>query len=271
MKARSWGLGCVVAMSVACGGENGASEFGAGTDSGMVTGGPAWTGAADVSGTSADSASSTPEDEPTTALAEGLSFARDLPFDHYARAAHFMDFVLDEFGPAATTRMLLASTEARNADDLDSVFAEHFGVSTASLVELYEQGSVSCTSAGWQRGYNCEEPAQEWHFSGTLRLDVGQACESPTVLGELNAFVFERFTVDFPDATTSSIRMDTPAEQPPTVRLDRCGSCADEFSVEHDLSGGPLFGLRLDPGTYVLTTIYRSAQPEPGILKLRRE
>ena len=65
--------------------------------------------------------------------------------------------------------------------------------------------------------------------------------------------------------------MDTPAEQPPTVRLDRCGSCADEFSVEHDLSGGPLFGLRLDPGTYVLTTIYRSAQPEPGILKLRRE
>ena len=95
-------------MSVACGGENGASEFGAGTDSGMVTGGPAWTGAADVSGTSADSASSTPEDEPTTALAEGLSFARDLPFDHYARAAHFMDFVLDEFGPAATTRMLLA-------------------------------------------------------------------------------------------------------------------------------------------------------------------
>ena len=210
-------------------------------------------------------------DEPASALTEGLSFARDLPLDHYARAAHFMDFVLDEFGPAATTRMLLASTEARNEDDLDATFTEHLGLSTTSLVELYEQESISCTSAGWQRGYNCEDPAQEWHFSGTLRLDIGHACGVPTVLGESDAFMFERFTVDFPDSTTISIRMDTPAEQPPIVRLDRCGSCADELSIDHDLSRGPLFGLRLDPGTYVLTTIYPSGQPEPGVLKLRRE
>ena len=79
MKARSWGLGCVVAMSVACGGENGASEFGAGTDSGMVTGGPASTGAADVSGTSADSASSTPE-RGSTSTSDSTG-ADDVKFD----------------------------------------------------------------------------------------------------------------------------------------------------------------------------------------------
>jgi hypothetical protein len=58
--------------------------------------------------------------EPTTSLAEGLLFARSLPLDQYPRAAHFMKFVIDEFGPAATTRMLLASAEAQDLDALNS-------------------------------------------------------------------------------------------------------------------------------------------------------
>jgi len=209
---------------------------------------------------------------PTTPLSEGLPFARSLPIEHYSRAAHFMNFVVDEFGPAMTTRMLLASVEANNLDDLDSTFSETLGVSTEELVGLYEQESVSCASAGWQRGYDCEADPEAWHFSGTLRVDIGHDCEAPTVLGESGGPTFERFTVDFPEQTTVSIEMDTAVEEHyPTVRLTKCGSCDDEFSFDHDLSRGSLFGLRLEPGTYVLRTLYPSGQVEPGVLKIRRQ
>ncbi|MGH1348726.1 MAG: hypothetical protein ACRBN8_44730 [Nannocystales bacterium] len=210
--------------------------------------------------------------EPTTSLTDGLSFARSLPLDQYPRAAHFMNFVIDEFGPAATTRMLLASAEARDLDALNSTFVETLGTSTEALVELYEQESTSCSSAGWQRGYDCESPPEEWHFSGTLQLDIGNECGSPTAQGWSSGQVFERFTLEFPEAATVSMRLDSSTgEQHPKVRLTKCGTCDDEFSFEYDLSRGPLFGLQLEPGTYVLRTLYSSGQPEPGVLELRQQ
>ena len=213
-----------------------------------------------------------PPSEPTTPLSEGLSFARSLPLDHYPRAAHFMDFIVDEYGPAATARMLLASTDARGTDDLDSLFIDTLGTPLDEILELYEQESVSCSSAGWQRGYNCESAPEAWHFSGTLRLDIGQPCSSPTVLGSSSGPTLQRFPLSFPEPTTVSIQMDTPVEQQhPKVRLTKCGSCGDEFSFDHDLSEGPLFGLQLEPGTYILRTLYSSGPPESGVLKLRRE
>ncbi|MCR9166289.1 MAG: hypothetical protein ACE37F_00015 [Nannocystaceae bacterium] len=209
---------------------------------------------------------------PTTSLAEGLSFDRSLPLDQYPRAAHFMNFIIDEFGPAAAARVVLASSEARDVDALDSTFTETLGISTEALVELYEQESVSCTSAGWQRGYDCESPAEEWHFSGTLQLDIGSQCSSPTALGSSDGPSFERFTLDFPAATTVSIRMATPVEEHhATIRLTKCGTCDDEFSFVYDLSKGPLFGLQLDPGKYVLRTLYSSGQSEPGVLLFRQQ
>ncbi len=208
--------------------------------------------------------------EARTSLVEGLSFARLLPVDHYPRAAHFMNFVIDEFGAAATTRMLLASADARDLDALDSTFVETLGISTEALPELYEQESVSRSSAGWQRGYDCEATPEEWHFPGTLRLDIAHACNSPMALGSSSGPTFERFTLDFPEPTIVSIHMDTPAEeQHPNIRLTKCGACDDELSFEHELSR-PLFGLELEPRTYVVRTLYSSGQPEPGVLVFRQ-
>ncbi|MCR9161758.1 MAG: hypothetical protein ACE37F_36300 [Nannocystaceae bacterium] len=209
---------------------------------------------------------------PTTSLEEGLPFDRSLPLDQYPRAAHFMNFVIDEFGPAAAARVVLASSEVRDMDALNSTFIETLGTSINALAELYEQESVSCTSAGWQRGYDCGAPAEEWHLSGTLQLDIGRECRSPTVLGSSDGPAFERFTLEFPEATTVSIRMDTPVEEHhATIRLTKCGTCDDEFSFVYDLSRGPLFELQLDPGKYVLRTLYSSGQSEPGVLVIRQQ
>ena len=210
--------------------------------------------------------------QPTTQLADGLSFARSLPIAHYPRAAHFMNFVVDEFGPAVASQLVLNSAGVRDGDELDSTFLDTLGTSTAELVDLYDGESAACASAGWQRGYDCEASPEAWHFSGTLRLDIGHECSDLASLGSSDGPTFERFSLDFPEPATVSIQLDTAvAEQYPKVRLTKCGACDDEFVLEHDLSEGPLFNLQLDPGTYVLRALYSSGEPEPAVLKLRRE
>ena len=211
-----------------------------------------------------------PRTRPTTPLDEAIGYASRMPVEHYTRAAHFVAFMIDRFGPQATIGFVLATSRARTDAELAALFLEHFGVSLQSTMAAYEREAQACSIDGWQRIYECEQPALEWPEFGSLRVDIGHACDAPSVLGEAGQTTNERFVIDLAESsTTLTIHLETSArERFPWLRIVRCGSCEEEVAVEYDTADGPLYAYGYPPGKYVITAYHPPGDPEPAVLKL---
>lgn len=223
-------------------------------------------GLATVYGRDADRA------RPRTPIRDAVAYQTKLPLEHYPRAAHFVAYLIERFGPQATIRFVMHTASVRDDVELATVFLASFAVSLPSTIAAYEAEAETCTVDGWQRIYDCEEPTQAWPESGTLRPDVGAPCEDSAVLGVAGMQTSQRFVVEMPTPGPVSVELLSRVEgRAPRVRLVRCGSCEEEFVVAHDLAEGPLEGAWLRPGTYVVSVDAPTGEPEVGVLELRRE
>jgi hypothetical protein len=209
---------------------------------------------------------------PTTDLYDAMGYVRELPGEHYPRAAHFVSFLVDEFGVEATTEFVLATADVGSSVGLAETFEANFGVELDRFIAEYESSAPTCSSDGWQRGYNCQDVGVGWHFSGTLRVDVGSPCDTQGVLGVDGRGTYERFVVDFDEPATLSVRLLSPVvDSYPRVRMTRCGSCGDEFVLDYDLERGALFGAQVDAGKYLVNVFDSEGTPEPTALEIRRQ
>ena len=208
-------------------------------------------------------------DRPSTPLQDAIVYQTKLPLEHYPRAAHFVAYLIERFGPQATIRFVMDTASVQGDVELATVFLASFAVSLPSTIAAYEAETEACTVDGWQRIYDCEEPAIAWPESGTLRLEIGAQCEDSAVLGVAEQLTFERFVVEVPAPGPVSIELGSRVQvRAPRVRLVRCGSCEEEFVVAHDLADGRLEGAWLRAGTYVVTVEAPTGEPEVGVLEL---
>lgn len=209
---------------------------------------------------------------PSTDLQDAISYSRDLPLHHYARAGHFVAFLIDEFGPERTVAFVLDTYEV-TPDSLPSAFERHFGASLSSTVFSYESEAISCSSAGWQRPASCEdvEPTP-WLSEFSWTAEVGSGCEARVAIGSSDGPVLERFGLEVDDPGIFDLRSEQASDAiRPTVELLRCGGCEDEFSFVHDLGDGGLFGLPLEPGFYIVTATFEDPEDvEASAIELRR-
>lgn len=209
---------------------------------------------------------------PTTDLQDAILFSRGLPLHHYARAGHFVAFLVDEFGPEQTVGFVLDTYDV-TPNSLASDFARHFGPSLSSVISSYETGTTSCTSAGWQRRADCEdlEPTP-WSSEFSWTAEVGAGCSAIGSIGSFDGPIRERFGLQIDEAGVFDVRPERSSDaRRPTVDLLRCGSCEDEFSFAHDLDDGWLVGLPLEPGFYIVTSTFESeADVEATEVNVRR-
>ena len=199
-------------------------------------------------------------------------FDSRMPGVHYARAGHFVSFLIEEFGAPATAAFV-AQSRSITPESLSVDFEAHFGESLERVARAYSEEPESCTGSGWQRFSACEQEPTQWHRPLTWEVDVGATCESELPLGAVGGSVRERFVYETVDDVVVSVGGFPSAGSLPTVALTRCGGgCDEEFSYTHDLEeGGRLFGLPLDAGTYLVTATFESDdEVEPSTLVISR-
>ena len=136
-----------------------------------------------------------PVPAPRTSLDEAMMFDRRMPGAHYARAGHFVSFMIDEFGLQATAAFVAESSSV-TPDSLAADFEAHFGEPLERVVEAYSEQSEGCRGNGWQRSSACDQPATEWRTTFQWDVEVGSGCSSEASLGAVAGPVRERFTYE---------------------------------------------------------------------------
>jgi|GEM_PF-2333197 len=210
---------------------------------------------------------------PTSDLRAALQQGESLSGEHYARAGHFMSYLLDEYGPQSVGRFFVGAAGIRELAGIEPVFVDVFGVSLERFVEQYESEAPSCGSAGWNRHVECELEPLPWARDWLWEQDFALGCGGVDVVRDYSGRVATRVALQVQESSTHTLSVAGSGAEDFSdayqVRLLRCGGCEDELSFTVGSDMGSLFGLPLEEGRYLLDVSRDPHAPPDVSVQLR--
>ena len=189
----------------------------------------------------------------------------DLPFELYASAGAFMQYVELDFGADAVRRLLDETDGEMTFAEFETVFAEITGVALDMYAAVAQ--SVPCDSRGasWvlatcsrQDGLAIAEQPLDW--------DLDASCSSADAYGPWRGEYWVEQVLDVDaDGTRVDIAIDLPAEA--TTTLERCASCED--FVGHEFGENELTNRTLQAGRWYLRVRAPLGTPLAGRIEVR--
>lgn len=210
---------------------------------------------------------------PTSDLRDALRHGESLPGEHYARAGHFMSYLLDDYGPQTVGRFFAEAGGVRELSGVEPVFADVFGVSLDVLVGRYESEASVCGSGGWNRPFECELEPLPWRRTWAWDHDFSLDCGREDVVRSYDGRVRTRVALDVEEASTHTLFLEgMPTGNQPdgySVQILSCGGCEEALSFTIDSEMGSLSGIPLEAGRYYVD-VSRGPEAAPGVSVLLR-
>jgi hypothetical protein len=189
-----------------------------------------------------------------------LEFNRDLrayiESEHYGVAGHFTQFLSGEHGVEAVAAYVGDQTGARNVEDLEVLFADHFGEPLAVAAQRYREEYPRCRHLARTRHLvECSQPPMQ-PVDHAINVSYQLACDDPDVLGPVDGRMWRSFTFDVP-----------------TTKRYLLHNAAMPFDFTLELVDCDRGCLGVDLVTSGAGTIYVSPDLEPGryLVRLSRE
>ena len=210
---------------------------------------------------------------PTSELRDALRHGESLPGEHYARAGHFMSYLLDEYGPETVGRFFREAGGARDLPGIEPVFRDVFSVSLDAFVGKYESQAPMCGSEGWNRPFECELEPLPWRRTWAWDHDFSLECGSEDAVRGYDGRLRTRVALDVEEASTHTLFLEgmPPQGQPDaySVQILSCGGCEEALSITVDSEMGSLSGIPLPVGRYYVD-VSRAPEAVPDVSVLLR-
>ena len=205
---------------------------------------------------------------PTSDLRDALQHGESLPAEHYARAGHFVNDLLDEYGPEVMGEFFEEAAGIRDQAGIEPVFFDVFGVSLDVFIERYEAEAPVCGSAGWNRPFECEGDPLPWSRAWAWDYQFSMSCGNEDVVQEYDGRIVTRVAFDVEHASMHTLFLDGAADDagPDAYRVDihGCAGCGDSLSFGINSEMGSLSGIPLEAGRYYMD-ISRDPDVDPDV------
>jgi hypothetical protein len=174
-----------------------------------------------------------------------------MPGEHYGLAGHFTRFLASEHGIEPVVAFVDDQVEVGTVDDIEALFAEHFGESLGAAVERYPSVYPSCSHLARTRHVvECTQPPVE-PVDQAIHMSYELACDDPDVLGPADGRMWRSFTFDVTEAGRYSLVNIFPPHDFTLELVDCERGCLGSTSSPPE--GGTIYATPdLEPGRYLV-------------------